>query len=68
MIIFYPPEAQPRAQKVGSTVFTVRAYFCGQESIYHKLATLMEVDLLSMGCTAEPLEDTEKLLLDNSET
>ena len=67
MIIIHPPEAPPRAHKIGGTVFTVHAYFCGYESIYHKLATLMEVDLLSMGRTAETLENTEEISLDNSE-
>ena len=42
MIIFHPPNAAPRVQKIGRTVFTVRAAFCGHESIYGKLATLME--------------------------
>ena len=45
MIIFHPPHAVPREHKIGKTVFTVNAYFCGFDSIYNKLAHLMQSEL-----------------------
>lgn len=62
MIIFHPPQAQPRIHKIGSTIFTVHAFFCGYESIYQKLASLMEAELLDSTGASGALES----IYDNS--
>ena len=63
MIIFYPPNAAPRVQKIGRTVFTIRAAFCGRESIYGKLAELMEAELYEIK-TPESIANTENNCVD----
>ena len=66
MIIFNPADAKPRAHKIGRTVFSVHACFCGHESIYYKLAALMEGDLLSNE-VPETVETTENIVIDKDE-
>ncbi len=45
MIVFHPPQAEPQEYKIGKVVFTVNAYYCGFDSIYNKLASLMQSEL-----------------------
>ena len=66
MIVFYPPDAEPRTHKIGRTVFHVHAFFCGYGSIYHKLAELMEDDLLSED-TLQSIDNTTKIVIDKDE-
>jgi len=59
MIVFYPPQAEAREHKIGKTVFTVNAYYCGFESIYNRLAYLMQSELEeSQNITLETGENT----------
>lgn len=64
MFIINPPQAKPRTQKIGRTVFNVQAYYCGYESLYKKFASLMETDLLTDTDKFEAVENTEKISLD----
>ena len=45
MIVFHPPQAEPQEYKIGKVNFTVNAYYCGFDSIYNKLASLMQSEL-----------------------
>ena len=45
MSVFHPPQAEPREYKIGKTVFTVNAYYCGFDNIYNRLASLMQSEL-----------------------
>lgn len=62
MIIFTPSQAEPRRQRIGKTEFIVQAYFCGFESIYYKLANLMENELEA---SPQPTPNTSIIPVDN---
>lgn len=65
MIIFHPPLAEPRRHKIGRTEFIVQAYFCGHESIYYKLANLMENELEDVQNIPQCIENIDDFPLDD---
>ena len=66
MIIFNPADAKPRVHKIGRTVFNVHACFCGHESIYYKLAALMEQEFRSDEMP-KTIETTKDIVIDKDE-